>query len=258
LPTAAPPTEPAFVLFAPSHLATLAVVALAVLALPLAGRRLPAAAQRRVAVTMALVMVVGRLADTLMRRLAWGVPIREQLPLHLCGILAFVCAWMLWRESYPTFEIAYFWGLAGTTQALVTPDLPVGFPHAGYLAFFANHALLLVSVAWGMAVLGFRPRPRSIVKAWLAVNVYAALVAPVNLLLDTNYLYLRRKPAGASLLDHFGPWPWYLLALEAVALVLFAFCYLPWALADRGRRRTSANGTPGGGDGRRGGAAAAG
>lgn len=251
-----PPSEPPFVLFGPTHLATLAVVLAAVVVLPLAARRWPPDARRRVAVALALVLVVGRFADTLMRKLVFAVPIHDQLPLHLCGILAFVCAYMLWRASYPTFEVAYFWVLAGATQALLTPDLPIGFPHPGYLTFFLNHALLVVAVAWGIGVFGFRPRRRSIVKAWVAVNLFAALVAPVNLLLDTNYLYLRRKPAGASLLDHFGPWPWYLLVLEAVALALFALCYLPWWLADRGRGaggRASANGTTAGGGGRHGG-----
>jgi len=222
-----------FVLFGPTHLATLALVVAAVVLLPAAGRRWPPAVQRRVAVGLALVLVVGRFVDTALRKLAFGVPIHDQLPLHLCGMLAFVCAWMLWRQSYATFEVAYCWTLAGATQAMLTPDLPVAFPHLGYLTFFANHALLVVAVAWAIGVWGFRPRPRSILVSWLSVNLYAALVAPINLLLDTNYLYLRRKPAGASLLDHFGPWPWYLVTLEVVALVLFALVYLPWWVVDR-------------------------
>ncbi|HMB53517.1 MAG TPA: hypothetical protein VKU40_09390, partial [Thermoanaerobaculia bacterium] len=92
-----------FVLFGPTHLATLALVVAAVVLLPAAGRRWPPAVQRRVAVGLALVLVVGRFVDTALRKLAFGVPIHDQLPLHLCGMLAFVCAWMLWRQSYATF-----------------------------------------------------------------------------------------------------------------------------------------------------------
>jgi len=43
----------------------------------------------------------------------------------------------------------------------------------------------------------------------------------VNLILDENYLYLRAKPHGDTLLDAFGAWPIYLVVVEGIALVLF-------------------------------------
>ena len=36
-----------------------------------------------------------------------------------------------------------------------------------------------------------------------------------------------------SLLDFFGPWPWYILALEAAALASFFLYYVPFVLIRR-------------------------
>jgi len=84
-----------------------------------------------------------------------------------------------------------------------------------------------------VVVLGLRPRRWSPLWAWLITNAYAAAVFPVNVLLDTNYLYIMRKPATPSLLDVLGPWPWYLLPLDAVALGVLFLCYAPFALLRR-------------------------
>ena len=40
------------------------------------------------------------------------------------------------------------------------------------------------------------------------------------------------KPVGPSLLDFLGPWPWYLLSMELIGLVLVVLLYLPFAVRD--------------------------
>ena len=67
-------------------------------------------------------------------------------------------------------------------------------------------------------------------------------MSAVNLLLDSNYMYTLRKPATASLFDLMGPWPWYLLGAEVLALGLFLLLYLPFALERRLRDGTGAAG----------------
>jgi uncharacterized membrane protein YwaF len=43
-------------------------------------------------------------------------------------------------------------------------------------------------------------------------------------------MYLSAKPQNASLLDLLGPWPWYVVASEGVALGGFLLLYLPFWL----------------------------
>jgi len=56
---------------------------------------------------------------------------------------------------------------------------------------------------------------------------FAAAIGAVNAVAGTNFMYLCRKPKGASLLDSLGPWPNYLLAGAVVALALFWLLWLP-------------------------------
>lgn len=46
-------------------------------------------------------------------------------------------------------------------------------------------------------------------------------------------MFISHKPDDPSLLDLIGPWPWYILSLEGVALVMCVILYLPFALRPR-------------------------
>ena len=52
--------------------------------------------------------------------------------------------------------------------------------------------------------------------------------AAANGLLDANYMFLCAPPPTGSLLDYLGPWPWYIVGEELLALVVFAILLLPF------------------------------
>ena len=233
--------ESAFEHFGRAHLVTLAVIVGVSLLLPLWARGRSERVRHRIALGMALAMVVYRTGYIPVVAWLYDEPVRDLLPLHVCGILQYICAYTLWTRSQRAYEIAYFWGMGGTLQALLTPEMNAAFPHPTYFSHFVPHGALLVAIAYATFALGMRPEPMSILRALRATVVYAVLLLPINLLLGTNYMYLLAKPMSASLLDLLGPWPWYILSGIAVAGLSYAFWYLPFWLADlAGERRVTA------------------
>jgi len=169
--------------------------------------------------------------------LAAGASWVAVLPLHLCGIAVYLTAWTLVVRGPRVYEVAYFWGLAGATQALLTPDLSHGFPHPAFLLFFLGHGAIVVGIVYATLVFGLRPYPDSIPRVAAITLGYAAAIFAVNLWLGTNFLYLMAKPSQPSLLDWLGPWPWYLVPLVAVGLAFMLLWYLPFFVLDLRKRR---------------------
>jgi hypothetical integral membrane protein (TIGR02206 family) len=224
-----------FVLFGPEHLFILGLT----FALPLALSSLVRVANRppltqSVAAALAGILLVNRVYAIAIG--VWSGRIHhwpDALPMHLCdwASIAVMIA-LVWGGQLP-YELAYLWGLAGTFQAVLTPDLADQFPSPFFITFFVDHCGIIVSVlflTWGMKR---RPRTGSVVRVFLWSQVYLAAAGLVDWSLGTDYGYLRSKPVHSSLLDYFGPWPWYILVLEVLSLVFFTVFYAPFWLGNR-------------------------
>lgn len=219
---------PRFIPFSFDHLVALVVcLVLAVLVPVVARRLLSLGAKHRLAVAIGVLLLIQELVKVPVR-ISLGVPLEHSLPLHLCGIAALLMAWVMWRRSPGVFDIAYYWAVAGSLAALLMPDLPISFPDFRFLVFFAAHGLNLMAVFYALLVLGMRPGPHSLYRAITATVLLAIVMMGINHLMGTNYLYLMAKPGQASILDAMGPWPWYLLPLAGIALIVVLLCYLPF------------------------------
>jgi hypothetical integral membrane protein (TIGR02206 family) len=177
---------------------------------------------------------------TYVRRGDWAAEVN--LPLHLTDAVTLASVAALWRpKSAWLVELVYFWALSASLQAVLTPDLGHAFPDPLFFTYFATHSGAVAAAF--LLVFGARrtPRPGAVWRVYAATVAFALLAAAGTLLTGGNYMYLRRKPAHASLLDVMGPWPAYILVAAAAGLLLFL------ALAACAReiapRSTSATGT---------------
>ncbi|MCC7519497.1 MAG: TIGR02206 family membrane protein [Verrucomicrobiae bacterium] len=145
-----------------------------------------------------------------------------------------LCVIGLLRKKRWARELAYFWGLAGSIHGLLTPDLQADFPEWKFFQFFWGHGGVILAVVFLLGVLRFRPESGGVWRAFLAINLYALIVGSLDAAFGWNYGYLCRVAGHPSLLDHLGPMPWRLFAMEGIALASFSLLTLPWRLARRG------------------------
>lgn len=166
---------------------------------------------------------------------------KTSLPLALCDAGVLVAAAACWWRVVLLVELTYFWGLAGTLQAIITPDLNVGFPHLVFFQYVVGHVGIVVAALFLVVGMRIVPRRRSVVRVFAITLGYTALVGIVDALTGANYMFLRTPPAEWTLLRVLGPWPWYVASAAGVALVLLTLLDAPfWSE----RRRASEPGGP--------------
>ena len=168
-----------------------------------------------------------RLAEVGLSRFA-----QNHLPLHVCGIATLVTAATLLFRNQKTYEIAYFWGLVGASNAVITPGgLEVGFPGYRFFQYFMAHSGIVVGVLFATWGLRMRPTLGGLFRAFVCLNLFAAGVAVLNVFLGSNYMYLSKPPVGTVSPFFFAPWPWYLPFLDAIGLAMFFAVFSPFLVA---------------------------
>lgn len=219
-----------FELFGGQHLAALAVTSASLAALIAGGRRLGPVGRRRARRVLAAALAGQELGYHAWRRAGGTWNVQEMLPLHLCSVLVWGGSANLLRPTGLGDDVTWYWGVAGVPQALLTPDVgEYGFPHYRFFQFFVSHGLVLAVPLWQVFVEGRRPTAAGARRAYAALLGHAAVVGVINHRLGSNYLYVNRKPATASILDRLPAWPGYIPILAGVAAGAFALAYAPFA-----------------------------
>ncbi len=197
--------------------------------------------KQRVCSALGILLLLGVAADPVLRWMryksmpqVWEV----SLPFYLCDVVSIVLAVALIRKKQRWAELGYFWGIAGTTQGLITPTLEFTWNSPEYYAFFAQHGAVPIAALGLVFARGLAPQPgawwRVVRWSWVYIGVVFLINKSMGMLPffqlphGANYGFLNRKPDVASLFDIMGPWPWYLITLQAIAFTLYFLLDLPF------------------------------
>ncbi|PLS18433.1 TIGR02206 family membrane protein [Bacillus sp. M6-12] len=150
----------------------------------------------------------------------------DSLPLELCSVSLILSVVLLLTGNRRVYDFVFFAGIAGSLQAVFTPVLFIDFPHFRYFHFFYTHIGIILTALYFTWVKGYRPTIKGLAWTMVFLNLLLPVIFMINKFVGGNYMFLRRKPSSGSLLDLLGPYPWYIVSLEAVAVVLFLFLWL--------------------------------
>jgi hypothetical integral membrane protein (TIGR02206 family) len=189
--------------------------------------------ERSICFAISALLLINYVAYLIVARQFGVAAWQKMLPMQLCDWAMAVIIVALWTGSRRWLEIAYFWGIGGTLQALITPNLRFGFPDLRFISFFVAHSGIIIGIIFLMLIYGFRPRPIGILRTIAWTEFYFVIAFTVDLLTGENYGFLLHKPEAASLLNVLSDsrLP-YLLEFHLLAWVFFCVLYAPFAIVD--------------------------
>ena len=211
------------------------------LGIPFFGRKfLTKSQQMSVAITLIVITLLHELQFDFFQLYIDDFDLGDDLFLHMCGLSLFISCYALYYKSPAAFEISYFWGIAGASQAIFTPD-PGRFTYGDISIFynFLSHGIIILNVCWLMIVDGMRCRKGSFLNILLISGGAVFLIGFINKFIghNANYWFVCRQPGGDNPFL-IGEWPYYLYIFAAVASLLMFIIYIPmWIIVDRNEKK---------------------
>lgn len=199
--------------------------------------------KRKNAMWLAVFLMALQLSKTFIRIGLGNFNHATDLPFHLCSLMPFALFIIYSTGSRKWWAIFFFWIMAGTFQALFTPTLTDVLPHYEAFRYWGVHAGVVILALYGYFAMNWRLNAMDIIWSGVAMNVAALIIYPYNCLTTSNYFFLNAKPPGTTLYSFLPEWPWYILTLEMVLIVLFSvvyglFKFTPAILKSAGIQRT--------------------
>src|SRR5436305_2808592 len=193
--------------------------------------------ERAIVALLSAVLVVNYIAYLVFVRSHGISSWQQMLPLQLCdwGMVVVIVA--MWTGNQRWFEVAYFWGIGGTLQAVLTPNLRFGFPDWRFISFFTSHCGIIIGVVFLMLTQKYRPYPMSILRTFLWSEFYFVATLIADDINGFNYGFILHHPMSYSYMFFLSDSrPIYFLQMHGVALLFFLGLYSPFAVVDLIRR----------------------
>lgn len=156
-------------------------------------------------------------------RFSW----QTSLPLQFCDLLVIAAPISLLTARRWIRTLVVFWGIGLSTQAFVSPIVHVGYAYTYFWLFWGSHLAILIAATYHLVVYRYRARASDLLTVTIAMCAYAAIMIPLNILLDSNYGFAgKSKPGAASIIDALGPWPVRLVWMFMIQQVLMVVLWL--------------------------------
>ena len=225
-----------FILFGNIHIVTMAIIGLVAVFLPLVCKNQSTSNKSLISKVIAFIIlshvIISPYKDLYLLQNPYNW--REILPIHMCDLSEIFLAAFLLGGPKILYKCAFFWGLAGASMAIITPDIPV--IDLDYAFFMIGHGMIIIAIMYSTISLGNRPYGKDVLTvSAITAFVLIPIVYLINLFLGepANYWYLMTEPAGASLMDAFPKPPLHLLITVPLGVAIFYLIYLPYGIKDR-------------------------
>lgn len=219
-----------FELFGNVHLVWLAVTVVVIAFNVIWYRKMTSNGRKNWRIVVAILLI----ADELFKMailIAGSNFLATYLPLHLCSINIFLIAWHAFRPSDTLSNFLYMVCIPGALAAILFPSWASLPPTCGmHIHSFTVH-ILLAMYPLTLAVNGdIKIRLRSVPKSFLILIVMAVIIYPVNMLLDTNFMFLMYADPGNPLYWFGENWGSHLLGFPVIIAGVLLVLYLPLEL----------------------------
>lgn len=184
-------------------------------------------------VTVAILLLMDELFKVVMLVFG-GRYTPSYLPLHLCSINIFVIVFHAWKPSKIAGGYLYTVGIPGAIAALLFPSwtsLPlINFMH---LHSFTVHILLALYPITLFAAGELQPKVKKIPQYLLLLLAMAIPIYFVNLLLNTNFMFLMHADEGNPLLLFEQMWGNHLYGFPVIIAGVLLVMYAPIVISGK-------------------------
>lgn len=151
-----------------------------------------------------------------------GLDLDVFFTLHLSSAAVVLTIITLTRYRQFLFDVLIYWVFLAVPQAIITPGIiRYGFPHLRFFHILWIHFMVITAVFYMILIEKQRPSKFSLKRALIVTHIYGGFVFIINLIFDTNYMFIGRKTSAVTIIDFLGPWPYYILVLDAILITTF-------------------------------------
>lgn len=233
------PVGVGFSQFGGLHIIWLLLFALITVANCIWYRKMNMDARARWKKTIAVLLVIDELYKMIFL-IAGGRYTASYLPLHLCSINIFIIAIHAWKPSKILSGFLYTVCIPGAMAALLFPSWTT-LPLANFMhthSFTVHILLALYPIVLGVAG-ELKPEVRKIPQYLLFLLLMAIPIYGINLLLDTNFMFLMSAEPGNPLYFFEQLWGNHLLGFPVLITGILLVMFVPMVIFRKTKKKAT-------------------